>query len=401
MSQVGNAELKSKDARTFAVNFAEVGICPKSGVPIRLCYQTFGEPAAPNGAVLLIMGLALSQQLWDVKFCMRLASCGYYVIRFDNRDIGKSTILVGRKVLPSGTTESSDEGDIWEDSNFLSHSPPEGGADGSKSCMYIQLAHAGIAANGHRKFQEVYSLEDMAKDSVGLLDVLKISRAHIVGMCMGGMIAQIIAIQYPNRVESLSLISTHSSSPLLSSPSLRVMIGVATFAIRCVRKGVAIPLSDSMAEKQGRKPLTSREKDDLAQVLAQFVTSFASGKESAFPIDHKALLRQTRRIVHWSEDFSGFARQYVAMIKAPCRVSQLRGLSVPCVVIHGTDDLLVPYRNGKKLADVIPGSKLVGIEGLGHILHPLSRERIIGALVENMGQSTNALSRSGAVAAKL
>ena len=150
---------------------------------IELCYDSFGDPAAPP--LLLIMGLAAQMIAWDEQFCARLAARGYRVIRFDNRDIGRSTRLDGAGV-------------------------PDVGA-------------ALMAALAGRPVQAPYLLRDMANDAVGLLDALGIERAHLVGASMGGAIAQLMSIHHPARVRTLTSIMSSTGEPGLPAPTPQAM----------------------------------------------------------------------------------------------------------------------------------------------------------------------------------
>ncbi|KEG06209.1 hydrolase-like protein [Trypanosoma grayi] len=389
--------------------FADVGVCASTGVPIRICYQTFGRPDAAGGAVLLVMGLISPSLLWDGKFCACLAARGYYVIRYDNRDIGRSTFLTSQNVASSSTTttkgtasyasfsssstaaaaapgvmdEGEDEGEVWEGGPRVAPLRRSWfGLLDSAPALYARLAYVSLVPGRHRIFREAYTLQDMAKDAVGLLDALHIARAHVVGMCMGGMIAQIMAFRYPARVASLALMSTHSSSPQTVWPSLREGLALANSAAQVARNGFAVPLS--LRGRNGRAQPSRQDEDALVQMLVSLFERFAGGAGSAYPIDCEACERQLRRIVRRSSDFSGAVRQYVALLNAPSRVPELRRLHVPTTVLHGTNDPIVPYANGQQLAGIIPNAKLVTFCGLGHTLHPALRQRIVTALVRNM-----------------
>ena len=150
---------------------------------IELCYDSFGDPAA--APLLLIMGLASQMIAWDDSFCKQLAARGYWVIRFDNRDIGRSTYLTAAGV-------------------------PDAGA-------------ALMAALAGRPVQAPYLLRDMADDAVGLLDALGIKSAHIVGASMGGAIAQLLAIHHPTRVRTLTSIMATTGEPGLPPPTQQAM----------------------------------------------------------------------------------------------------------------------------------------------------------------------------------
>ncbi|ORC87748.1 hydrolase-like protein [Trypanosoma theileri] len=419
--------------------FADVGVCASTGVSIRLCYQTFGDRNAANGVVLLIMGLASPSLLWDGHFCTALAARGLYVIRFDNRDIGRSTFLTGHPVIPSSSTSTSSAGirgnnnnnnnnnntmnDIveeWESnvspssssssSSLLSSTPPRSWFHkfSGFSTFHAQLAYASIMQGRHHFFRDVYTLDDMSNDCVGLLNALHIPQAHIVGMCMGGMIAQRIAIQHPTRVRSLALFSTHSSSTHARWPSLRDVFAIASAAHYVTQMGFDIPQQqqheEKEKEKEGEKTIKQKQKEkqqqqeslqrrrprdeeELTQTLVSLLVRFAGGRTSRYPINRVACERQVRRILRRSSDFSGVLRQYVALLNAPSRVLDLQKIQIPTIVLHGTIDPLVPYQNGKELAELIPHAKFFSFEGLGHVLHPALREEFVGALMGNMQRS--------------
>ena len=149
---------------------------------LMLEYETFGRPEAP--AILLIMGLGAQLTLWPEAFCRTLAKAGYYVVRFDNRDVGLSTKLD-------------------------SHGKPP-------------LMRASLAYKCGLRVRSSYSLDDMACDAVGLLDALGIRRAHVVGASMGGMIAQILGAKFAERLRSLTLVMTSSGHPRVPGPSIKV-----------------------------------------------------------------------------------------------------------------------------------------------------------------------------------
>jgi pimeloyl-ACP methyl ester carboxylesterase len=152
---------------------SEATFAPANG--IRLCYQTFGDPSHP--AMLLIMGLAVQMIVWDDDFCELLAARGFWVIRFDNRDMGKST------TFPHARTPS-----------------------------IVELLLAQVT---RLRFRVPYTLRDMAADAVGLLDALGIAKAHVVGASMGGMIAQEMAIAFPGRVTTLTSLMSSTGDPRL------------------------------------------------------------------------------------------------------------------------------------------------------------------------------------------
>ena len=150
---------------------------------IQLCYETFGDPANPP--MVLIMGLAAQMIIWDDEFCAQLAARGFWVVRFDNRDIGMSTRF------PKARTP--------------------------------RLAELMLAQATRIKFRVPYTLRDMAADTVGLMDALGIRSAHVVGASMGGFIAQELAISYPSRLRSLTSIMSSTGDPKLPGPTPRAL----------------------------------------------------------------------------------------------------------------------------------------------------------------------------------
>ena len=281
---------------------------------IEIAYETFGDPANP--AVLLVMGLATQMIAWHEDFCAELAGRGFHVIRFDNRDVGRSTAL---RHLPAPTIR--------------------------------QLALRSKKAAG-------YTLSDMAADAVGLLDHLGIERAHIVGASMGGMIAQTIAIEHPQRVLSLCSIMTNTGSRFAGQPKLatyRVLL-----AVQPTDREQFIEHVLKMYRVIG-SPGFDRDEDDLREIAGR---SYDRGRNPA-----------------------GSGRQLAAIIAAGDRTSGLRTVSVPTVVIHGTKDPLVSPSGGRATAKAIPGARLVLIEGMGHDLPRGAWPRMLDAIEENAARA--------------
>jgi pimeloyl-ACP methyl ester carboxylesterase len=281
---------------------------------IEIAYETFGDPSNP--AVLLVMGLATQMIAWHEDFCAELASRGFHVIRFDNRDVGRSTALRDR---PAPTLR--------------------------------QLALRSKKAAS-------YSLSDMAADAVGLLDQLGIDRAHIVGASMGGMIAQTIAIEHPDRVLSLCSIMSNTGSRWAGQPKLatyRVLL-----AVQPTDREQFIEHVLKMYRVIG-SPGFDRDEDDLREIAAR---SYERGRNPA-----------------------GSGRQLAAIIASGDRTAGLRTVRVPTVVIHGTKDPLVRPSGGRATAKAVPGARLMPIEGMGHDLPRQTWPRIIGAIVENAARA--------------
>jgi pimeloyl-ACP methyl ester carboxylesterase len=276
---------------------------------IELEYELFGDEGAPP--LLLVMGLGAQMIAWDDAFCTQLAGRGFRVIRFDNRDVGLSTKTDAP--LPD-----------------------------------IMACFAGDASSAN------YTLDDMSDDAVGLLDVLGIPAAHIVGASMGGMIVQTIAIRHPDRV--LSLCSIMSTTGALD---------------------VGQPTPEAMQELL-RPVATTKEEYLEASVRSSRVIG-----STGFPFDeHRA---RQRAEAHYDRCYHpmGVARQLAAIIASGDRTDGLAKLSVPTVVIHGDADPLVTPTGGEATAKAVPDAEHVVIEGMGHDLPEGVWPAIIDAIVTN------------------
>jgi pimeloyl-ACP methyl ester carboxylesterase len=267
---------------------------------ISLEYETFGDRGAPP--LVLIMGLGGQLLLWPEEFCRELADAGHYVVRFDNRDVGLSTKMEQPRAP--------------------------------------RLFRAALAARLGLKVHAPYTLDDMAHDTVGLLDALQLERAHVVGASMGGMIAQILAARFPQRVDSLTLIMSTSGNPRLPKPRLELQL-------RLVR------------------PLPAHDRDSLINHSMQTWRLIGSPQ---YPPDDHVLRAKVERSYDRSSYRKGLARQTLAIIASGSRVPLLRRIAAPTLVIHGEDDPLVPVAAGHDLAQHIPGARLSIIPGMGHDL---------------------------------
>jgi pimeloyl-ACP methyl ester carboxylesterase len=262
-------------------------------------YESFGRDSDP--LILLIMGFGAQLIFWPDSLCEGLAAKGFRVVRFDNRDIGKSTHLAGQPTPDP------------------------------------RALFAEVMAG--KRPDVPYTLDDMADDSVGLMDALGVDRAHIVGASMGGMIAQLVAINHPNRTKSLvSIMSTTGRRDLPS--------------------GNPETLSVLFRPPNG----TSREDLIEASILVQKAVS-----GPGFPLSEGEMrARAERRTDYAPFDLSGIARQSAALIVAPPRNALLRELRRPVLVLHGADDLVLPAAAAKDTAASIPGAELVIVPGMGH-----------------------------------
>jgi len=266
---------------------------------IDICYEIFGDASAEP--LLLIMGLGAQMVLWDDDFCERLAARGFRVIRFDNRDIGKSSKLHGGKRL----------------------TPLE--------LLKLRFFRIPVAAT--------YRLLDMAKDTVGLMDVLGIKSAHLVGASMGGMIAQEVAISFPQRVRSLTSIMSTTGNPKVPPPT---------------REASAMLMAP---------PPATRE-----EYFERFAKTWKILRVGSFPEEEALDRSRAERTFERGLNPAGVGRQLRAILASGSRKERLHAVKAPTLVIHGTVDPLVRPEGGKDTAASIPGAKLLMVEGMGHAL---------------------------------
>ncbi|WP_330172225.1 alpha/beta fold hydrolase [Streptomyces sp. NBC_01498] len=253
---------------------------------VQLCVQTFGDPADP--AVLLIGGATSSMDGWDEEFCARIAAGGRYVVRYDQRDTGRSV------TCPAGAPD--------------------------------------------------YTFADLMADVTGLLDALEVGRAHLVGVSMGGGLAQCLAVARPERVASLTLVATSPAGPTeaeLPPPAERVR---AVFT----------------------DPAPDPDWSDRAAVIAYLV----EGERllgGAAPLDEEAARERAGRIVDRSTDIEAAMKNHWILPEAEDPVTvRLADVAAPTLVLHGTDDPFFPLGHGRALAEGIPGARLVVLDGAGH-----------------------------------
>lgn len=284
------------------------------------------EDSAPNApnlpVVLLVMGLGMQLIAWPPGFVRGLVNAGFRVIRFDNRDIGLS-----QKFETLGSPNL-----LWQGLKYklgLPIKPP-------------------------------YRLHDMALDALGVLDALGIAKAHIVGVSMGGMVAQRAAMHAPQR--TLSLTSIMSSSGARGLPA-------ATPAV---------------ARQMLSRP-TGRGKQ---AAIDHSVKLFQAIGSPGFPMDEAFLRERVTMSYDRSFNPAGLARQMVAIVADGARAAELSKLKVPTLVLHGKADPLVPFACGQDTAQRIADARLVGIDGMGHDLPPGVVEHLLTHLVPHLLATT-------------
>jgi pimeloyl-ACP methyl ester carboxylesterase len=278
---------------------------------IDICYEVFG--AADAEPLLLIMGLGAQMIHWDDEFCRLLAARGFRVIRFDNRDIGKSGKLTGGKPLR----------------------PLE--------LLKLRFLKIPVAAP--------YKLIDMAKDTVGLMDALGIKSAHLVGASMGGMIAQEVAISFPQVVRSLTSIMSTTGNPKVPPPT---------------REASAVLMAP---------PPKTRE-----EYYERFAQTWKVLRVGSFPEDEALDRSRAERTYERGLNPPGVGRQFRAILASGSRKPRLQAVTAPTLVIHGTVDPLVHPDGGRDTAASIPGAKLLMVEGMGHALPIPMWPQIIDAI---------------------
>jgi len=265
---------------------------------IELCYQTFGDPGGEP--VLLVMGLGGPMNWWDPDFCTMLAERGFYAIRYDNRDTGRSSRARGR------VTRSA-----------------------------LVRAFAG------RRVRPPYTMGDMADDAFGLLDHLGLESAHVVGVSLGGMIAQTMAIAQPSRVRTLTSIMSTTGKRSVGWQSPTLLPALLT----------------------GRGP--SRE--EYVKTSTAFWRLIGS---PSYPQTTERMEKRAEETFDRGVSRAGIMRQMMAVLTQPNRAARLRGLTMPALVVHGLADKMVHISGGRATAAAIPGAELLLIPGMGHDIPP-------------------------------
>ncbi len=286
---------------------------------IDICYEIFGDADAEP--MMMIMGLGAQMIHWDDDFCIALAARGFRVIRFDNRDIGKSSRMTGGKRL----------------------TPVE--------MLKLRFLKIPVAAP--------YKLLDMAEDVIGLMDVLGIKSAHLVGASMGGMIAQEIAISFPQRVRSLTSIMSTTGNPKVPPPT---------------REAMALLVAP---------PPTTKE-----EYFARHAQTWKILRGGSFPEEEARDRGRAERNFERGLNPAGVGRQLRAVLASGSRKERLRAVKAPTLVIHGTIDPLVRPEGGKDTAASIPGAKLLMVEGMGHALPVSMWPEIVDAIATHAHGAT-------------
>jgi pimeloyl-ACP methyl ester carboxylesterase len=273
---------------------------------VEIYYETFGD--ASNPALLLVNGLGSQCINFDVDFCELFVARGFFVIRFDNRDVGLSTKF--NLVLP----------DLFS---------------------VLEAVKDGLEP------KVAYRLADMADDAVAVLDALGIDRAHVAGWSIGGMIAQQLAIDRPDRMLSMTSNMSTTGDPDVGQPSAEAL---------------DIILGPSDIDRES----IIKRRIDLERVI---------GSRTHF--DPKRVAKQTGDAYDRCFNLAGVARQLCAAAASGSRTSQLRSVTVPTLVMHGDVDNLIDISGGVRTAESVPGARFVVLEGMGHDLSPFYWDQLV------------------------
>lgn len=291
---------------------------------LEIHYEDMGNPNDPP--VLLIMGLGAQLLLWRKGFCERLVNQGYRVIRYDNRDVGLSSKLHGRRA---------------------------GGA------LIPALARSFVGLPS----PSVYTLDHMADDAAALLDQLGIGRAHIVGASMGGMIAQIFAARYPERTAGLGIIFSSNNSALLPPPAPKALLALIKGPSPDSPRDVIVENSVRVSKIIGSPGYPTSEEKLRADAIEGY-------ERSHYP--------------------QGIARHFGAVLGSGSLKRYDRRITAPTVVIHGRADKLMRPAGGRAIAAAIPNARLVLFDGMAHDLPEALWDNIISELQTTFAEFSDA-----------
>ncbi|PEF50515.1 alpha/beta hydrolase [Bacillus cereus] len=270
---------------------------------IDICTESFGNSANPT--VLLIMGAMCSMIYWDEEFCKQLADTGRYVIRYDNRDVGRST----------------------------TYEP----------------------GSSH------YTVVDMADDAIGVLDAYHIDEAHIVGMSLGGMIAQILALRNPQRVLSITLIASGIFGSEDNNRNLP-------------------PIDEKiLAYHANATKLNWSHEESVANYLVAGSALLCGSKHK---FDEKRVYKQVEKEIKRANNLLSMFNH--SLLKGDDSYEgKLKGINIPTLVIHGTEDTVLPYEHALALVNEISHAMLLTLEGSGHEIHFDDWDHIINAILNH------------------
>jgi pimeloyl-ACP methyl ester carboxylesterase len=276
-------------------------------------------------SVLLIMGLSAQLTRWPDAFIESIVEKGFHVVAFDNRDIGLSEKLISERATSPVAV-----------------------------ALLNTVGLAGLLAP--------YKLTDMAKDTVGVFDALEIERAHVIGASMGGMIGQIVCAEHPERIKSFTALMSSTNNPDLPRAHPKVSWEVMT----------------------ARKPSATREElIDITLGIWELIGTKNSGRD---PVEFR---KQVAASIDRNSSPSGIRRQMAAIIATRDLREWTRKVTAPSLVIHGSEDPLVPYQNGLDIAAEIKNVRMEIIEGMGHDLPPKYLTEVVDHVLEHLCSAEN------------
>jgi pimeloyl-ACP methyl ester carboxylesterase len=287
---------------------------------IRIAWDETGDPC--GAPLVLVMGLATPCTMWPDALCADLAARGFRVIRFYNRDIGGSQVIERRMKI-------------------------------NLTVDWLRV-RAGLRVRAH------YTLHDMVADTAGLLDALRIERAHLVGVSMGGMIAQLLAAHHPRRVASLTSIMSLANHPWYSIPRLPIL------------------------RLAGTRVTDGVDRNRREAYIRRHIALYRAIGSPAYPPREEDLRLAFGRAFDRGYRPGGVLRQTHAIMATRCFEEDLARIVAPTQVIHGLADPLVPAINGKRCARRIRGARLELIEGMGHDLPAPLLPRIAQLVAANV-----------------
>jgi pimeloyl-ACP methyl ester carboxylesterase len=292
----------------------QTGYADSGGVEI--WYESMDPQGTPKGTVLLIMGIGNDALAWPGYFLQPMVDAGYRVIRHDHRGTGLSDWM-----------------EDWDPA-------------------------------------QPYTLEDMAGDGIAVLDNLGVDKAHVVGVSLGGMIAQQMAISYPERVASLT---SMMSSGDAQDPEL---------------PGLSVEVATELAKLGIKYGLVGTEKSTLKMFVAS--QQLLMG-EPAYEVDVRTIAEQALYNLRHRRGYNPQASQQhaAATIASGSRYRELARLEVPALIIHGTSDPMIPIAHGKKCAQTIPGARTLWVEGMGHDLPRKFVEPILSEMFEHFEMASS------------
>ena len=308
---------------------------------INIWWEDFGNPSDPS--VLLIMGATANCMQWPPEFIDPLVDAGFHVVRFDNRDVGKSTWF-GKESFSAKLVR------LFLPKFLLK--------------FFLKKAFNSIIdENGYMQEFDIkdpdYTLDDMAKDAVCLMDHLKIEKAHIIGASMGGMITQLLALDYPDRTLTITPIM---SSPGMGDPDLSNMTPALVMGLQ----------ESAFMDAKGNHA------DSVTRIYRELTGS-------RFPFNEEKF--REKMIPVMAHGHNPNCKHGDAAVASPSRKHRLNQITKPTLVIHGTEDAILGLDHGMALYENIPNAKKLIMEGVGHEIPEELADEISSTIIDHLKDS--------------